>query len=78
MKVPVAKMISQPSGAGFYTETNDRMPAFAGHAGAAGRLLTDDDIALLARYLRGEVLTPGAPAEADAGAAGGAAEEESP
>ena len=52
----LAEFIADPAGERFYEGTNDRMPAFAGHGG--GRLLGDDDILLLARWLRGEELTP--------------------
>ncbi len=50
----VAKMIANPQGEGFYPDSNDRMPAFAGHAKSFGRLLSDEEIDLLARFIRGE------------------------
>ena len=53
----IAQFIADPAGDRFYGRAeNDRMPAFAGHPGAAGRLLTDAEIDLLARFIRGEKL----------------------
>jgi ubiquinol-cytochrome c reductase cytochrome b subunit len=55
----IAGMIANPQGEGFYPDSNDRMPAFAGHAKSAGRLLSDEEINLLARFIRGEPLDAG-------------------
>ncbi len=57
----ITQFIANPAGKRFYGRTsNDRMPAFAGHPGSPARLLTDEEIGLLARYIRGEDLkSPG-------------------
>jgi len=53
----IAEIVSNPEDDRFYGRTeNDRMPAFAGHPGAAGRLLSDEEIELLARFIRREPL----------------------
>lgn len=49
-------MISNPDNEGFYTDASDRMPAFAGHGGSKARLLSDEDIDLLSKFIRGEPL----------------------
>lgn len=51
------RFISDPAHASFYgAEGNDRMPAFGKTTGVKGTLLTKAEIALLARWLRGEKL----------------------
>ena len=53
----LTEFIANPKDDRFYGRTeNDRMPAFAGHPGSAGRLLTDEEIELVARFIRGEKL----------------------
>lgn len=53
----VKQMIADPAHASLYGTGNDRMPRFAVPSGPGkGRLLADDDIDLLAKWLRGEKL----------------------
>lgn len=53
-------MISNPAHVNYYGENNDRMPAFSDKANAPRRgLLSDEEIDLLARWLRGEDLAQG-------------------
>ena len=48
------QMIANPENERHYADGNDRMPAFGGVDGHAG-MLTDEQIDLLARFLRGEL-----------------------
>ena len=50
------RMIATPAHAEMYGENNDRMPAFTAGVGAKKSLLTDDELALLVKLLRGEKL----------------------
>jgi mono/diheme cytochrome c family protein len=49
------RFIADPTHAQFYGEGNDRMPAFS-KAGPQKELLSKEEIALVARWLRGEKL----------------------
>jgi hypothetical protein len=51
------RFIGDPTHEAFYRDTNDRMPSFgSGGPGPKQALLSADEIALLARWLRGEKL----------------------
>jgi ubiquinol-cytochrome c reductase cytochrome b subunit len=52
------EFIADPGGPRFYgraVTSNDRMPRFAGHPGGAGRRLSDEEIELVAKFIRGEL-----------------------
>ncbi len=53
----LVRFITDPTHEAFYRETNDRMPSFgvAPEGGTKKRLLTAEEIDLLARFIRGEV-----------------------
>lgn len=53
--------ISNPADARFYGENNDRMPAFAAHPGDKSNRLSDEDLVILVRWLRGEWYEPAVP-----------------
>jgi ubiquinol-cytochrome c reductase cytochrome b subunit len=53
--------ISNPAAERFYGENNDRMPAFAAHPGDKSNRLSDDDLIILVRWLRGDWYEPVAP-----------------
>jgi ubiquinol-cytochrome c reductase cytochrome b subunit len=53
--------ISNPAAERFYRDENDRMPAFAAHPGDKTNRLSDEDLAILVSWLRGEWYEPEAP-----------------
>ena len=54
----LTEFIRNPADDRFYGRSkNDRMPAFAGHENGGGRLLTDEEIDLVTRFIRGEDLS---------------------
>ncbi|MCO6456017.1 MAG: cytochrome b N-terminal domain-containing protein, partial [Pirellulaceae bacterium] len=61
------EFIANPSGERFYPESNDRMPAFAEHPDPLKNQMTDQQLELLARWLRGDarqLQPPSPPADA--------------
>jgi ubiquinol-cytochrome c reductase cytochrome b subunit len=51
--------LSNPADERFYGEKNDRMPAFAAHAGDKSNRLSPEDFGILVSWLRGEWYEPG-------------------